>query len=107
MPETHPLTPYGMVNWIVSLLSALLLTATGLVVYNVRTALSDIKAHVDRLDVRVSKTEVDVASLREVVRAVDDMAKAVGKIGLIEEKITTIDRRTQMIVDRIMAKDHN
>lgn len=107
MDERHTLTQYSVINWIMGLIAAFILAAGGLIFHNIQVTLSDLKDYVHRVDLRSAKTDVDLAALKEItlhsIRSVEDLEKAYARLGVIEEKVITIDRRLQTVVDRLMA----
>ena len=107
MDEDRSLTQYSVVNWIMGLIAAFILAAGGLIVHNIQVTQSDLKDYIHRVDLRSAKTEIDLTALKEItvhsLKSVEDLEKAYARLGVIEEKIITIDRRLQIVVDKLMA----
>ena len=107
MAENYVPTQYSVINWIMGLIAAFILAAGGLIVHNIQVTQSDLKDYAHRIDLRSAKTEVDLAALKEItvhsLKSVEDLEKSHMRLGVIEEKVITIDRRLQIVIDKLMA----
>ena len=87
--------------WVVGLIGSSLVLGGGFLV-------STLVARVDTLYVRVGASEVVIATMKETLRALDDLAKAIRteqvdrtfRFGELGNKISSIDMRMQLLDDR-------